>query len=32
MIYAMVDSRLGEDKEGVLRRAIAQIPGAIIRS
>jgi len=32
MIWVMVDSGLGEDKEGALRRAIAQIPGATIRS
>ena len=30
LIWVMVDSRLGEDKEGALRRAIAQIPGATI--
>jgi len=32
MIWVIVDSRLGEDKEGMLRRVIAQIPGATIRS
>jgi len=32
MIWVMVDSGLGENKEGMLRRAIAQIPGATIRS
>jgi len=32
MICVMVDSGLGEDKEGALRREIAQIPGATIRS
>jgi hypothetical protein len=32
MIWVMVDSGLGEDKEGALRRAIAQISGATIRS
>ena len=32
MIWVIVDSRLGEDKEGMLRRAIAQIPGATIHS
>ena len=32
MIWVMVDSGLGEDKDGAMRRAIAQIPGATIRS
>jgi hypothetical protein len=32
MICVMVDSGLGEDKEGAMRREIAQIPGATIRS
>ena len=32
MMCVIVDSGLGEDKEGALRRAIAQIPGATIRS
>ena len=32
MIWVMVDSGRGENKEGMLRRAIAQIPGATIRS
>ena len=32
MICVMVDSGLGEDKESAMRRAIAQIPGATIRS
>ena len=32
MIWVMVDSGLGEDQEGALRRAIAQIAGATIRS
>ena len=32
IICVMVDSGLGEDKEGALRRELAQIPGATIRS
>jgi hypothetical protein len=32
MIWVIVDSGLGEDKESAMRRAIAQIPGATIRS
>ena len=32
MIWVMVDSGLGEDKESAMRRAIVQIPGATIRS
>lgn len=32
MICVMVDSGLGEDKEGAMRREIAQISGATIRS
>ncbi len=32
MICVMVDSGLGEDKEGAMRREIAQIAGATIRS
>ncbi len=32
MIWVMVDSGLGDDSERALRREIAQIPGATIRS
>jgi hypothetical protein len=32
MIWVIVDSGLGEDKESAMRRAIAQIPGATIHS
>ena len=32
MIWVMVDSGLGDDTDRALRREIAQIPGATIRS
>jgi hypothetical protein len=32
MMWVMVDVQIGQDKERAMRRAIAQLPGASIRS